>query len=33
MLWPLKQAIVRKNRLSLSKVMNNLVGACVAGNA
>ncbi len=30
---PLKQAIIRKNWLSLSKVMNNLVGACIAGNA
>ncbi len=30
---PLKQAIIRKNRLRSSKVMNNLVGACIAGNA
>jgi hypothetical protein len=33
LLIPLKQAIIRKNLLSLSKVMNNLVGACIAGNA
>ncbi len=33
MLWPLKQAIFRSNRLSLSKVMNNLVEPCIAGNA
>ncbi len=30
---PLKQAIIRKNRLRSSKVMNNLVRACIAGNA
>jgi hypothetical protein len=30
---PLKQAIIRSNLLSLSKVMNNLVEACIAGNA
>jgi hypothetical protein len=30
---PLKQAIIRKNRLRPSKVMNNLVRACIAGNA
>jgi hypothetical protein len=30
---PLKQAIIRKNRLRLSKVTNNLVRACIAGNA
>jgi hypothetical protein len=33
MLWPLKQATIRKNPLSLSKVMNNLVEPCIAGNA
>jgi hypothetical protein len=33
MLLPLKQAIIRKNRLRPSKVMNNLVRACIAGNA
>jgi hypothetical protein len=32
-LIPLKQAIIRKNRLSPSKVVINLVGACIAGNA
>jgi len=31
-LRPLKQAIIRKNRWSISKVMNNLVSACLAGN-
>jgi hypothetical protein len=30
---PLKQAIIRKNRLRPSKVMNNLVTACIAGYA
>jgi hypothetical protein len=30
---PLKQVIIRENRLSLSKVMTNLVKACKAGNA
>ncbi len=30
---PLKQAIIRKNRLRPSKIMNNLVRACIAGNA
>jgi hypothetical protein len=30
---PLKQAIIRKNRLRPSKVMNNLVRAFIAGNA
>ncbi len=30
---PLKQAIIRKNRLRSPKVMNNLVRACIAGNA
>jgi hypothetical protein len=29
----LKQAIIRKNRLGLSKVMNSLVKACIAENA
>jgi hypothetical protein len=29
---PLKQAIIRLNRMTLSKVMNNLVRACIAGN-
>jgi hypothetical protein len=33
MLWPLKQVIIRKNRLRPSKVMNNLVRACIAGNS
>jgi hypothetical protein len=30
---PLKQAIIQKNRWRPSKVMNNLVRACIAGNA
>jgi hypothetical protein len=30
---PLKQAVIRKNRLRPSKFMNNLVRACIAGNA
>ncbi len=30
---PLKQAIILKNRLRPSKVMNNLVRACIVGNA
>jgi hypothetical protein len=29
---PLKQAIIQKNRLRPSKVTNNLVRACIAGN-
>ncbi len=33
MLWPLKQAITRENRWSLSKVMDYLVRPCIAGNA
>ncbi len=32
-LWPLKQAIIQKNRWSLSKVMKNLVRPSIAGNA
>jgi hypothetical protein len=31
--FPLKQAIIRKNRSSLSKVVAILVKACIAGNA
>ncbi len=33
MLWPLKQAIIRENRWSLSKVMDYLVRPSIAGNA
>ncbi len=32
-LWPLKQAIIQKNRWSLSKVMKNLVRPSIAGNS
>jgi hypothetical protein len=32
MALPLKQAIIKKNRLRPSKVTNNLVRQCIAGN-
>ncbi len=33
MLWRLKQAIIWENLLSTSKINNNLVRTCIAGNA